>query len=540
MPTDRRRAAARRRAWGRGRMILRFEPLEARNLLSTGGNAAATPLPDLVGSAFDTLHNLDWGDTFHARGAVLNQGAAPVATPFHVDFYASPTPGLSSSTAVLLGQATVPAGLQPGQSAPIDQVLSLPIVPLSGVGADNAIYVDMVVDPDNTVAESNKQNNYGLGQGYDLSLVTITPHQPADLVGASLGVYPDQASWGTTLKVAAQVQNNGPGDAPATRARVVLTPTGSTPGGPADVTVGSLSVPAIAANQTDLVTGSVTLPAAPPASLAGVSQFVLSVVQDADFVTNPVVPHTASRGIGFDRVNLTLAPPSDPNAALGPKPDLTPATVQAPSQPIAFGQTFQVTTSIQNKGNLDAGPYRVRFLLVGTNGDLTQGLFLGDTTLQGLKAGYGQDVVQTLKFPSRLPDGVAVSSQARIAVEVDPENTIDEANKANNAAVSGVVNLTVVAADGTTTPATTATQAATTAKTTVANTTAAKAPATAARTTTPTLKPTGTAPTPTPTPTPTQPQVARKRTVKPAHHTFQHNLKVFPKRVSHYVHKIFK
>src|SRR5206468_1141417 len=86
MPSHDRRAAARRRAWGRGPIILRFEPLEERQLL------AANALPDLVGAAFDTsAHTLDWGDSFHATGQVRNQGNGPQSGPFNVAIYAATT-----------------------------------------------------------------------------------------------------------------------------------------------------------------------------------------------------------------------------------------------------------------------------------------------------------------------------------------------------------------------------------------------------------------------------------------------------------------
>src|SRR4051812_14450073 len=62
MPSQKRRAAGRRRAWGRGPIILRFESLEGRQLLT----APPKPLPDLVGAVFATTHNLDWGSSFHA------------------------------------------------------------------------------------------------------------------------------------------------------------------------------------------------------------------------------------------------------------------------------------------------------------------------------------------------------------------------------------------------------------------------------------------------------------------------------------------
>ena len=79
MTPQQRRAAGRRRAWGRGPVILRFERLEGRQLLTT--TTPPQPLPDLVGADFATAHNLNWGDTFQAIGTILNQGNAATTSP---------------------------------------------------------------------------------------------------------------------------------------------------------------------------------------------------------------------------------------------------------------------------------------------------------------------------------------------------------------------------------------------------------------------------------------------------------------------------
>lgn len=464
MPTDRRRAAARRRAWGRGPIILRFEPLEGRELLS------ATPLPDLAATAFDTVHNLDWGDSFHARGVISNQGNAAVTTPFHVNIYASPTPALGTGS-VLLGQVTIPAGLPAGGQVPFDQTVSLPSTALDGVDSSGSIYIGTLVDPESAVGESNKLNNAGTGQGYDTSLVTITPHKPAALIGAGLGVTPDQTAWGQTVQVTAQVYNSADGDAPATRARVVLTPAGLTPGGDADITVGSLNVPAVAAWQTATVTGNITLPLAPPASLVGSTQFTLSIVQDADFVTNAMSPHGPFRGAGYDMTAIAVQAPTNLNALINvARPELSVTHVTAPTLPLTIGQPFQVTATVKNSGHLDSSAYRVRFLLVGTNSDMSNALFLADATVDPLTAGTTHDVVQTLTIPTKLPSGVSLNgTQARIAVIVDPEHVLDDANPTNNTNVSDPVSLRVVGSTDTTvttSPTTTTTSPSTTAATT--------------------------------------------------------------------------
>jgi hypothetical protein len=508
-PIDKRRAAARRRAWGRGPVILRFEPLEGRQLLAT-----TTALPDLAAGAFDTPHNLDWGDTFHARGVIENKGNAPVASAFHVDIYASTTPTITANS-VLIGEATIPAGLQAGGESSFDQVVSLPATALSGVDASNAIYIDLVIDPEGNIAESNRQNNSGTGQGYDVSLVTITPHQPSNLVGTSLGVYPDQAAWGGTVTVNAQITNNAAGDAPATRARVVLTPTGFAVGGINDVTIGSIPVPAIGAWQNTTVSKSFTLPGTIPTALSGYSTFTLSLIQDADFVTNQNFPHVPSQGSGLDQVSIAITTSTGAAAtSTGPMPDLTVTSVQAPTLPVVFGRNFQVSANIQNLGNLDAGPYKVRFLLVGTSGALTNAVFLGDATLSGLKAGFSQTIVQNLQIPVTVGGGIDLNSSGSvgIAVLVDPENTISELKENDKVGYSQII--TVVQPGSTVTAATT----------TATNTSAA-----ASKSTTKAATSTNT----------TTPKTKVKRPVK-VKHTIRHDLKVFPNKVGKYFKKVFK
>ena len=67
MSSQDRRSAGRRRAWGRGPIILKFESLEGRELLSRVGPA----LPNLVGSSFVTTPNADWNQSITVSGTGL-------------------------------------------------------------------------------------------------------------------------------------------------------------------------------------------------------------------------------------------------------------------------------------------------------------------------------------------------------------------------------------------------------------------------------------------------------------------------------------
>ncbi len=108
------------------------------------------------------------------------------------------------------------------------------------------------------VAESNKNNNQGVGAGYDTAAVQIAPKAGANLVGNSLNVVPvvvdptgaattvgapPTAMWGGTIQVTAQIVNQSQGDAPATRAAIILTPAGDVPGDGTDVTSATSTSP---------------------------------------------------------------------------------------------------------------------------------------------------------------------------------------------------------------------------------------------------------------------------------------------------------
>jgi hypothetical protein len=504
-----RRSAGRRRAWGRGPIILKFDPLERREVLSGIGQG----LPDLVSSSFVATQYADWNDSITASGQITNQGKGQVTQPFQVDIYASHN-NQTGPYAVKLGEVTIPAGLAPGQSVPFSTTVKLPANPIPGVPTNGVLHLNVKVDPGNVVQESNKRNNQGLGPGYDEANVQITVAQPANLINSAIGVYPTDAQWGGSLAITAQMKNNAQGAAPATRAQVVLTPVGVNPGGPSDVTIGSISVPAIGAWSTVNVEGNITLPVTPPLALNGASQFTLSILPDADYLTNATYPHGPVGGVGVDeaQVNITIPPGTTP-PALGALPDLAAGSVTTSSGQLNWGQDFQAQTIVQNLGTADPGPFRVRFLLVGQSGDTSHAIFLGDAVVPGLKPGADQQVVQNLSLPTRLPSGIVLSSvgYARIAAVIDPENTLNETFKNNNVSTSSPITLRVLGTNGTSFVPSLPTPG--------------RLPATKATTTA------------TANPKPTQTGKKLYRKAPPHNNSLIHNLSVFPKRVGDYIKK---
>ena len=448
MSRDDRRVTARRRAWGHGPMILRFEPLEERQLLAA---RAAGPLPDLVNSMLSTPSSLYWGNTFDAVGQVKNQGNAPVTHSFNVELFASSTPTIGPGS-VPIGEVTISGGLAAGQSTTYDQSVALPQTPIPGFDATTspAVYINAWVDPTRTITESNRNNNYDLGAGLDTTAIAITPPQPSQLQGSSFAIATNTAQWGGAVSVTAQVQNNAQGNAPASTARIILTPAGTPPGGPNDVTIGYLPVPAIQAWQNVNLQQTFTLPSSPSPQFQSATAYTISMIQDSTYVTNTIYPHLPSQGIGLDQASITITPGINTVTTTPALPDLAASTVTVPSQLIAWGQTFQAQATVQNLGAADAGPFQVAFILTGAQGLQSSGLWLGETTVAGLKAGTSQTISQMLQLPGILPAGVSLSSTTvgRIAIIIDPDNLITEPIKTNNTALSGPLSIYVPGTNG--------------------------------------------------------------------------------------------
>ncbi len=453
MSSQERRAADRRRAWGRGPIILKLESLDRRQLLN-----GTSFLPDLVGTSLSSVHYADWNQSIEVQGQVKNQGGSPVATPFNVELFASPSPAIGRY-AVPVGMVTIPAGVGVGQSVPFDTTIKLPATPLPGVSKSGIVYLNMKVDPTHSVPDSNYHNNQGLGMPFETSYVLITATQPPKLEGSTLAVSSTNTTWGSTVTVTAQIRNQSAGAAPPTRAMLVLTSAGQTAEWPNDVSVGNLNVPAIAPWQTVNVVQTFTLPATAPTLLAGGSSFTLSMIQDANYQTNSSYPHLPTVGVHYDQVPMTITAPANSTATAAPLADLAASSVQSSNQTLAWGQTFQVTTTVQNLGQGNAGPFTVRFLLVGQNGSINQGIFLGDAQVPGLQAGYNQQIVQTLTIPARVPAGMTLNSvgYTRVAVIVDAENTVNESLISNNLAESAPIVVRLPGTNGTSTVPTTAT-----------------------------------------------------------------------------------
>ena len=437
MPSQDRRAAGRRRAWGRGPIILKFDSLERRALL-----ARSPGLPDLVNSSLITSTAVsDWKSNIEVEGLVANQGGSTTTAPFEVAIYASRVRGIDKYS-VQIGEATIPAGLVPGQSIPYQTSVNLPSTPIPDVSSSGGtLYIAAVVNPTRTVAESNYRNNEDIGPPHDAAPILIQPPVPANLIGTTFAVTPTTATWGSTITVTAQITNQSAGPAPQSRALITLTPQGLNYGSTTTVGIGSIAVPPLAPYQTINLVQNITLPAVAPVPLTNYTSFGLTMTQDADYLTNALYPHQPDQGVGLDQTAISITTSTTSAVTIGSLADLAASSVLISKPALTWGGSFPVTTDVQNLGQGDAGPFLVRFLMTGQSGSINDAIFLGDAMIPGLAAGFGQSITQTLQLPTRLPAGVTLNGvgYARIAVVVDPENVINESLYSNNAALSAPI-----------------------------------------------------------------------------------------------------
>jgi CARDB len=438
MSSHNRRAAGIRRAWGRGPIILKLECLERRELLAVSAVAKST-LPDLVNAALVTSASVaDWGQTVELNGQVKNQGASATTAPFEITIYASSIRGINKYS-VPLAEIQIPADLAPGQTVPYQTSVVIPSTPIPNVSsAGGTLYINAVVDPGHTIPESNYHNNEDLGPPYDTDALLIQAPIPANLVGTTLVASPINPTWGSTITVTAQITNQSSGSSPQTRALLSLTPQGLTYGSSTTVGIGSIIVPPLGPFQTVNLVQNITLPAVEPSSIANYTNFGLTMVQDADYVTNDLYPHTTSQGVGLDQAALTITTSATSTATVGELPDLAASSVILSKSSVEWGSTVGLTTEVQNLGAGASPASNVFFVLTGQSGSLTDAIFLGQTTIPALASGGAQTINQTIALPIRLPAGVSLGSvgYARIEVLTNPENDFDESIYSNGDALS--------------------------------------------------------------------------------------------------------
>ena len=202
----------------------------------------------------------------------------------------------------------------------------------------------------------------------------------------------------------AQITNQSAGAVAPDSALLSLTPQGLNYGGSTTVGIGTITVPPLAAYQTINLVQNITLPAVEPVPITNYTNFGLTMTQDADYVTNDLIPTSPTRESDSTR-RRSRSPPARPRR---------PRSVRSrPGRLVGPGLEADVELGLRlpghhrrpKPGTGAAGPFLVFFLLTGQSGSINDAIFLGETTIPGLAAGANQPLTQTLQSRPACPPG---------------------------------------------------------------------------------------------------------------------------------------
>ena len=272
----------------------------------------------------------------------------------------------------------------PGQS-PVTLTFSIPVTDSKG----HLFYV--VVDPDNQLVESNKNNNN--------STKSLLPEITYDfqVQAADITVSPSPANVIQDVKIAFKVTNRGTSDAYSVPVKIFI----DQPGTPLEIALLSMDIAA---------GGSISKEVTWRASLAG-ANMPLSVQIDPN---NTFKETNKANNSAF--VPLTVNGSTMPNLSVSYK-DM----VITPS-PAREGGSASISVLVKNDGFATTENVKViAYKGVASNG----GTLLGSQIIPAIPA--GQSVLTTINWT-----GIAENGEQIISVQVDPDNAIQEISKDDN------------------------------------------------------------------------------------------------------------
>lgn len=369
-------------------------------------------LPDLVittGSPTITPSTVAPGGTVTLSSwKVKNQGTA-VAGSFQNGFYLSTTSNITAAD-IYLGHNSN-SSLAPGEEYTwVARTLTIP----AGT-APGTYYIGILVDRNNTVAESNENNNFVSRQ--------ITVSAPAanlpDLVitTGSPTVTPSTVAPGGTVSLSSwTVKNQGTADAGPSNTGIYLSTTSTITA--SDILLVSNSISGLSPGISAMFMGSlaVTIPAGttPGTYYIGILADRNNTVAESDetnnFVSRQITVSAPVVGLPELRIktgSLTVAP-------------LT----------IAPGGTISLSMwTVENTGTADAGPFRNGIYLSTTSTITASDILLGETNNHNGLAAGGEHTWAGGGYT--VPAGTTPGTYY-IGVLVDRNNTVAEYNEDNN------------------------------------------------------------------------------------------------------------
>ncbi|HDQ46328.1 MAG TPA: T9SS type A sorting domain-containing protein, partial [bacterium] len=362
-------------------------------------------LPDLTGVSLQhSPTELTVGDNISVSLTARNQGQ--IAADAHdSDIYLSKDLILDPATDIFLTRLNFTSSILAGNTATRSRTLPLPNVP------EGTYYVGAIIDPDNTVDESNEENNNIWGQW-----ITVRNNLP-DLICTAVTFPTTDLSAGSQVAVSVTVKNQGATAAGAHQTRLYLS--GNAVLGDADdvpLDNGTIAFDALASGASETQIQTVTVPANLPAG----TYYVGAVADVLDVVTESNEGNNTKVAAQTVRVSA-------------PMPDLVLSGLEFSSTYWVVGATITANVTVRNQGAAPAASHKTRLYISSRTVFGDDAIRLGTAALSfsGIAAGAEQTLNQTITVPE------LAHSTYSIFVRVDVEDEVTESDETNNISLYG-------------------------------------------------------------------------------------------------------
>ncbi len=386
MPSRDRRAAGRRRAWGRGPVIVRFEPLEDRRLLSTfevigsglNSTSSGSTAADVgsTTSATTTTTTATPASTGTISGGTSTAAAAVTAIASQIGSAASA--GVASSTAATTTSTTTTTTTPPSVPIPAASTTTTAATPTSAAAGK------------------------------------------PDLIAGRVGA-PANLDWNETFPLSGSIRNQGNGATTAAfLVDVYASPATQVVRGA--VKLGTVTVPAgIGAGQSYDFTQWFTTPPSAVVNTAKQPSYYLVMAVDADSaVAEGNEANNANLGLqGVDAAMVTYTPRVPPKlVAAGLKID--------PTQ-LDWGGTMTVTTTLRNDSTGNAPPTNARIVLAPAGEDPygSRGYTVGRVPMPAVLGNQTVSATQQIRLPANPPTALAGVGEFRAWMISDADEVAD-------------------------------------------------------------------------------------------------------------------
>jgi subtilase family serine protease len=236
---------------------------------------------------------------------------------------------------------------------------------------------------------------------------------PPDLIVTSMSNFPPAVAPGASFGMAATTENQGEGDAVASRTDLYLSLDTVKDG--ADLPIGSNAVHVLPPGAKFAGLGPVTVPATAAAGL----YYLLACADDTGVVAES------------DESNNCFASATQMRVT---RPDLVETAVSDPPPTAAQGSSFQITDTVSNQGDAPAGSSVTRYYLsldaAKSAGDIP---LLGTRPVPGIPAGTSSPPGTVT---AAVPQGTPPGSYFLLAC-ADDTNLVSESDESNNCLASG-------------------------------------------------------------------------------------------------------